>query len=176
MQEDEVIKRISNGDTQAIEELVQLYYQEIFRYCCRHTLSRYAAEDATQETFLKAIRYFGKYSHRGMFRAFLYKIAKNTCIDLQRKKCAEDIQSEQLLNETVCIEEGYTEVQEKLQLLQLVKNLPENVQEIVVLRFSQELSMREIAKIINLPMRTVQSQLRSALKKLKKEMNKDGKK
>lgn len=44
------------------------------------------------------------------------------------------------------------------------------MQEIVILRFSQELTMREIADIVNLPMWTVQSQLRLALKILKKEM------
>lgn len=57
-----------------------------------------------------------------------------------------------------------------MQLRQLVKGLPEKIQEIIILRFSQELTIREIAEVVDLPMRTVQSQLRLALKKLKKEM------
>ena len=47
---------------------------------------RYLAEDAVQETFLKVFRYFDDYRHKGRFRAFLYKVAGNTCIDMMRKK------------------------------------------------------------------------------------------
>ena len=168
--EDKIIEKIQCGDSGAIESLVQLYYSDILQYCILHTADWNTAEDATQETFLKVIRYLDQYVHKGKFRSFLYKIAKNTCIDIGRKKNKIDIQPEQFLYKLTCNEEGYEDIQENLQLRQLVKGLPEKMQEIVILRFSQELTMREIADIVNLPMRTVQSQLRLALKILKKEM------
>lgn len=170
MKEDKIIERIKLGDLEAIEDLVQMYYYDILQYCILHTTDRYTAEDATQETFLKVIRYFDNYVHKGRFRSFLYKIAKNTCIDIQKRKNITNIQFEQFIYESVCNEQGYEDIQENMQLRQLVKGLPEKIQEIIILRFSQELTMREIAEIVNLPMRTVQSQLRLALKKLKKEM------
>lgn len=169
MREDKIIKRINAGDLKAIEDLVQMYYSDVLRYCIYHTTDQYTAEDATQETFLKAIRYSDRYVHRGMLKPFLYKIAKNTCIDIQKRKNTANIQIEQLENKLIYNEQGYEDVQENLQLGQLVKGLPEKMQEIIILRFSQELTMREIAEVVNIPMRTVQSQLRLALKKLKKE-------
>lgn len=168
--EDKIIERIQCGDSEAIEDLVQMYYSDILQYCILHTADWHTAEDATQETFLKVIRYLDQYVHKGKFRSFLYKIAKNTCIDIGKKKNITNIQPGQSIYELTCNEQGYEDIQENLQLQQLVKGLPEKMQEIVILRFSQELTMREIADIVNLPMRTVQSQLRLALKILKKEM------
>ena len=86
MREDKLIKRIEQGDVTAADELIKAYYPEILKYCIWHAPNKTLAEDATQETFLKAIRYMDKYVHRGMFRAFLYKIASNTCIDMWRKQ------------------------------------------------------------------------------------------
>lgn len=85
MDADRWIPRIIQGDEQALEELVEAFYPEILRYCLWHAPNRALAEDAAQETFLKAIRYLDKYAHRGKFKSFLYQIAANTCIDMGRK-------------------------------------------------------------------------------------------
>ncbi len=71
-------------------------------------------------------------------------------------------------------ETGYEDVQSDLALRQMVKGLPPDQQEIVLLRFGQDLTMREIAEAVNIPLRTVQTRLRSALKKLKKEVERGG--
>ncbi|MCI6535414.1 MAG: RNA polymerase sigma factor, partial [Lachnospiraceae bacterium] len=84
--EDELILRIKQGDFNALDELITSYYPEILRYCLWHAPNRALAEDATQETFLKVIRYSDRYVHKGKFKSFLYQIASNTCIDLRRKK------------------------------------------------------------------------------------------
>ena len=64
-QENEILKRLKNGDKKALDEMIRLYYPEIFRYCIWHTQNREMAEDATQETFAKAIRHMDSYVHRG---------------------------------------------------------------------------------------------------------------
>ena len=89
--EDEIFKKLKQGDENAPEELVKLYYPEILRYCLWHAPDRMAAEDAAQETFLKAIRFLDRYEHKGKFRPFLYQIAANTCVDEWRKKKAEPL-------------------------------------------------------------------------------------
>ena len=53
-----------------------------------------------------------------------------------------------------------------------MSGLPENQREIVLLRFGSDLTMRETAEVLNLPLRTVQSRLRSALKRLKADLGK----
>ncbi len=169
--EEQWIKRMEQGDQQAAEELVEAYYPEILRYCFWHAPDPGLAEDAAQETFLKAIRYFDRYTHRGKFRPFLYRIAANTCVDLWRKERSQDIPLEELISEPVYEDPELA----AMELRQLVRGLPEELREIVLLRFGQDLSLREIAEIVALPLRTVQSRLRSALKQLKKEIEEGGK-
>ncbi len=170
--EDELITKIEQGDADALNELVTAYYPEILRYCLWHAPNRNLAQDATQETFLKAIRYLNKYVHKGKFRAFLYQIAANTCIDMNRKKCVSDIPLNELSLNYSYEEKGYEEAQADMQLQYLIKTLPDELKELIILRFGQDLTIREIAAITNTPLRTVQSRLRSALKQLKKELGK----
>ena len=66
-------------------------------------------------------------------------------------------------------EPGFDRVQSDMALRQLTRSLPEDLREVVLLRYGQDLTMREIAETLGVPLRTVQSRLRSALKKLKKE-------
>ena len=171
--EDELILRIKQGEFNALDELITSYYPEILRYCLWHAPNRSLAEDATQETFLKVIRYSDRYIHKGKFKSFLYQIASNTCIDLRRKKWLTDTSLDELQIEFVHEEKGFEEVIEDIQLRHLVRNLPDELKEIVLLRFGQDLTIREISEIVDQPLRTVQSRLRSALKQIKKEMRKE---
>lgn len=171
--EDELILKIEQGDIDALDELVTSYYPEILRYCLWHAPNRSLAEDATQETFLKVIRYSDRYIHKGKFKSFLYQIASNTCIDLRRKKWLTDTSLDELQIEFLYEEKGFEEVIENIQLRHLVRNLSDELKEIVLLRFGQDLTIREISKIVDQPLRTVQSRLRSALKQIKKEMGKE---
>lgn len=168
--EDELIQKIEQGDPGAAEELITLLYPEILRYCLWHAPDRSLAEDAAQETFLKAIRYFDRYTHKGRFKSFLYQIAANTCIDMRRKNRYTDISLEESDIDPAYSDPAFEDVRSDMMLRQLVRDLPKDQQEIVLLRFGQDLTMREIGKVVNLPLRTVQSKLRSALKKLKAEI------
>lgn len=172
--EDELIKRMGQGDISAADELIGMYYSEILRYCLWHAPNRSLAEDATQETFLKVIRYFDRYTHKGKFRSFLYQIAANTCVDMRRKNWYSDVSLEDVATEFVYSEPGFEEIHSDIALKQLVRKLPNDSQEIVLLRFGQDLTLREIAEVTKTPLRTVQSRLRAALKNLKKDFEEGG--
>lgn len=92
-----------------------------------------------------------------------------------RKKWLTELPLEQMQEETEYEEDGFVSVDEKLQFRQMIGGLSAPLQEIVLLRYLQELSLREIAQIVNLPLRTVQSRMRSALKSLRKELENGGK-
>ncbi len=169
--EDKLILKIEQGDLGAVDELISIYYPEILRYCLWHAPDPSIAEDAAQETFLKAVRYFDRYTHKGKFKSFLYRIAANTCIDMQRKNCRPDISLEESAVDPGYSEPAFEAVQSDMVMRQLVRSLPENQREIVLLRFGQDLTLRETAEVLHLPLRTVQSRLRSALKKLKAELD-----
>lgn len=169
--EDELLKRMEQGDPSAADELIQLFYADILRYCLWHAPNRSLAEDAVQETFLKAIRYFDRYTHKGKFKPFLYRIAANTCIDMKRKYRYSELSLEEAKVDPPYLEPAFEAIQSDMALRQLVDSLPLPQQEIVLLRFGQDLTLREIAEVVNLPLRTVQTRLRAALKRLRTELS-----
>lgn len=74
------------------------------------------------------------------------------------------------------MEAGFEQTEDDVWLQQLIRNLDSEVQEILLLRFGQNLTIRETAQTMGLPLRTVQSKLRSLLKRLKTEFQQmDGK-
>ena len=166
--EDELLQKIRDGDIASLDKLVAFYYPDILRYCSWHTPNRQIAEDATQDTFLKAVRHLDAYVHRGKFRAYLYKIAVNVCIDYSRKKTME-----QLPDDLQEYDSQLERMESDTNFVWLLRDLPDEQREVVLLRFAHELKIREISEIINVPMRTVQSRLRSALKRLKKDFDKE---
>ena len=101
----------------ALDELISLYYTDILRYCICHTADRQTAEDAVQETFLKTVRYLDRYIHKGKFRAFLYQVAANTCVDMWRKKHQE----EQIPDTLECLERGFQRAETETDFMLLVR-------------------------------------------------------
>ena len=164
--EDELIYQWKQGDDDALDALIGLFYPEILRYCLWHAPHRSLAEDAAQETFLKLVRYLDRYVHRGKFKPFLYQIAAHTCLDMRRKRQLAQTSLDASPLELADPENAFERVQADLDFRQTVAALPEEWRELVILRFGQDLTMREIAAIVELPLRTVQSRLRAAQKQL----------
>lgn len=162
--EDIWIRAIKQGDMDRLEELIAFYYPAIFRFCFRILGNRQSAEDAVQETFLRLCRSIGSYTHKGMFKAYLYKIGKNTCMDLAENPPHDP------LTETQSIEQGYIRAESDADFDRIISSLPTDQREVVILRFAHDLSLREISELIELPLRTVQSRLRYALKKIKENL------
>lgn len=172
--ENEWLRKIAEGDPAGWEELTAFYYEEILRYCLYHTPDRTSAEDAVQETFLKVVKYFPAYRHRGKFRAFLYKVAANTCADLWRRSKHERLMEDyEGMGEMSCQEAGFGQAEEDMDFGKMVRELPKDLREIVYLRFAQDLKLREIGEVTGLPLRTVQSRLRTALAQIKARMEKE---
>ena len=148
-----------------MEELYLQYRSPMFRVAMAILRDEGLAEDAVQETFLKVIRYFPQYQSRGKFRGFLYKVASNTCTDLWRKRGEVSLTEDMEFQET-----GYARSEAEVNFQYMVRSLSEELREVVYLKFAQELTLREISMVTQIPMRTVQSRLRRALKIMKKEM------
>ena len=160
-----LLRKAQSGDTGALDTLIAAYYPQILNYCRWHTADEQQAQDAAQETFLKAVRWLDSCGgFQGAFRPFLYKIAKNICIDLNRTMKRSEVSLE---------ESGFVAAEEKANLRALTAQLEPEQRELVLLRFAQQLKLREIAQITGLPLRTVQSRLRAALKALKMQLEKE---
>lgn len=165
--EEELIRQIKNGRRECLDELVAFYYPDILRYCLWHMPDRESAMDATQETFLKLVRFLDRYEDRGTFRAFLYRIAANTCIDLKRKRSVTEPLSETIIETVSALEDGYRAAEDRHLLAKAFTSLDDQSRELILLRYGQELTMREISDITGIPLRTVQTRLRRAVKVLR---------
>ena len=80
------LARARQGDLAAFEELVRTYQAEVFRFARHLTIDRTAAEDVTQEAFLRAFRFIGGYRGETRFSSWLLRIARNCAIDAARKQ------------------------------------------------------------------------------------------
>jgi len=140
---------------------LQEQYDKVYKYCYFKVKNAHLAEDLTQETFL---RFFGQQSYisRGKPLAYLYTIAKNLCIDIYRKA------DEQPLPEDIASDDaGIATLETSIAVKQVVSGLSDDIQEILLLRFSNELSVKEICEITGLSRFAVRRKINGGLETLK---------
>ena len=174
----ELVSKAKEGDESAFEELYQHYIVPIFRYIFFKSQSQEDAEDLTQIVFLKAWQALPDFQKRANpFSSWLYKIAKNTVIDYYKKKKEitldkpiEDLkQIKDEKNDPVKI----TEQKEKVKILgQLIKQLNEDQQEVIILKFIQELSNKEIAQLMQKSEEAIRALQYRGLKALREKLKK----
>ena len=80
----EATRAVADGDADAFESLVRAHSDAVYGHCLRFFGERTAAEDATQEVFLKVLRQAGSYDGRAAFSTWLFRLTRNTCLDLAR--------------------------------------------------------------------------------------------
>ena len=152
---------------------IEQEYDLLLRYCYMRLRDKTLAEDITQESF---IRFFEshEYRNRGKEMAYLYTIARNLCIDHFRKHkdgLLDDMPDQvQQLPES---EDRIQSVVDRVSIEQAMNLLGEDEREIVLLRYSMELPVSDIAIITGNSRFVVRRRIRSALEKLKKEMTVD---
>ena len=153
-----------------MERLIRENYDEIYRYCWRHTGQRETAEDLTQEVFLKFLGNIGRYREYGKLRNYLYVIAGNLIRDCYRKKretCLEEAD----------VEAGERELEqaaERIEIRRALDRLEAEERDLVILRYYQELKIRDISAVTGIPASTVRYRLRQAERKLKETLSSGG--
>lgn len=162
-----LIRKMKQGDEEAMELFVRKYYPQILKYCSFHCSDWELAKDLTQETFLRFFRAFAGYAYQGKTLNYLYTIAKNLCVDQWGKN--REIRIENLSEKG---EEKMAKVDERLMIETALCHLPEAMREVIILRFFQELRIKEIAQIMNIAVPTVKYRLKKALELMKQEIGK----
>ena len=164
--DDDLIEQIRLGDEKAAEELIKRYYTSILHYCKKHCFHQEKAEDLTQETFLKLFKNLSGYKGKRRFKAYLYTIANHLCIDESRKTEVYPLEDEEEIEDE---NDEMGRIEDKSEIDSLLSVLSSEQREAVILRFGEELSFREIARVMGCNMRTAQSRVRNALKIMRKE-------
>lgn len=154
----------------ALLQLMNAYGDSVKRMCCVYLRELGAAEDAAQDTFIKA------YAHidallRGEVRsekAWLMRIAVNTCKDMLRTAWLRRIDRRRPIEELPL--SVTPDHEENLALTQSVMALPTKLREIVLLHYYQDLSLKTCAEILHISPATATRRLQQAHQKLKLEL------
>ena len=180
----EIKKHIENakkGDQVAFTFLLDFYWNEVYGFMLKRTENETDAEDITIETFSKAFDKIATYNPEFQFNTWMIAIAKNVHIDLLRKKKSslfiditdqEDNQAYNIADTTPSAEDELITEQNLSQLLQYIKELKPHYQEVIQLRYFQELSYLEISEQLHEPLSNIKIKLLRA-KKLLAEIIRD---
>lgn len=177
-----VIEKALKGHQGAFTIILDTYWSEVQHFLMKRTASEADAEDITIETFSKAFDKLETYNTTYSFNTWLLTIAKNIHIDMIRKRKSEHLmamneENENLYNniadETPTIEDVLINEQNLQNLKNYIKQLKPHYQEVIQLRYFQELSYKEIAQHINEPLNNVKVRLLRAKKLLIELIDKD---
>ncbi len=152
IKEDAVLSLASQGDLEAFGLLYERYVDRIFNYIYYRTGNVNDAEDLTARVFQRALHHIGTYTDRGVpFSAWLYRIAHNLVANWHRDRSRRQ---EIPLNEVTLLSKGdhpeyaLVRTQEQEALLRMIRSLPSDRQQLLILKFVDHLSNAEIGSIM----------------------------
>ncbi len=169
------ISEAKKGKQSAFNFLLDTYWREVYGFQLKRTQNEIEAEDITIQTFSKAFHKIDLFDEQYKFSTWLITISKNIHYDFLRKNkssiagktSAEDnAYMHHIVDETPSIEDKIITEQNLAKLLRDIKKLKPHYQEVIQLRYFQEMSYKEIANEINEPMSNVKVKLLRARKLL----------
>lgn len=170
------IVEAKNGNQWAYTELLNLYWNDVFRFISAKCNTDYETEDLTIKSFSRAFDKIHLYDSQYTFKNWLLTIAQNLFIDHYRAKQNNveevDITVDKVLkipDDSISVEDQLIQEQQLAELLTYLKQLKPHYREVIQLRYFQEYSIREIADEIQEPINNVKVKLLRA-KKLLSEM------
>lgn len=156
------------GDESAFSRLVEAYQVPVYNLAYRMLSNPTEAEDAAQETFLRAYTRLSTYDPDRKFSSWILSIASHYCVDRLRRRrgntlSMEDIQSGRWIpDDTPRPEERTLEQERSVAIRHLLEEMPEHYRVAIVLRYWQDLSYEEIAEITESTPSAVKSRLHRA--------------
>lgn len=132
----------------ALEEIYSSYKQPIYNYFYRLTFNSHISEELTQDTFLRAFRYFSSFRGESSVKTWLFKIARNTFIAYSSKNM--DMKEENIDNyETENHDDAFSRSDEKLLIRKILHKLSEEERTLIILRDLNGLTYSEISKVMD---------------------------
>ena len=153
LDEQDILSRASQGDQEAFGSLYEKYVERIFNYVYYRTGNVHDAEDLSARVFYRAMNHVRTYTDRGVpFSAWLYRIAHNLVANWHRDRSRHqeiplaDAPSIHLKGEAP--EATVIQIQERDALLKLIRHLPAERQQLLILKFVEHMSNAEIGEIM----------------------------
>lgn len=175
-----IIYEYLQGNEQALEILVARYIKPIYSFIYRNIGDAVAAEDVTQEVFVKVWRNIKKFNLQKDFKPWVFQIAKNASIDYLRKRKTvpfsrfENQQGQNVLMETVADDslDIVESLSNKTEMQTILATLPEKDRQLIELRHRQGMSFKEISENLQQSINTIKSRYRRIIINIRKNATK----
>jgi RNA polymerase sigma-70 factor (ECF subfamily) len=170
--EESLVRRAQKNDQEAFAQLYEEHFDKIYRYLALRIGNEMEAEDMAQQVFLNALQSISSFRWKGVpFSAWLFRIAHNQAVDhLRRKKKHASVP----LNESLSSGDSpHATTERKMdieELLRATRRLTEAQREVISLRFSSELSIAQVARIMGKSQGAVKALQHSAITALRRTM------
>ncbi len=182
--DEQIVERALTGDAEAFGEIVQRWERRIFALAFGMLGREDDARDATQETFLAAFRNLRAFRGEAKVSSWLHRIAVNQCITRKRRakvrneSALETEEEKNAASFAAPIRYSPISVVEGLETTAAVRlavnSLPVELRQVVVMKEFEELTFKEIAEALDVPLSTVKSRLYTALRQLQMRLEKFG--
>lgn len=175
--------RYQRGDRQAFAELVGRHSRPVYNFVLRQLRDAVAAEDVTQEVFLRVVQNAAEFKHEARFSTWLYTIGRNLCVDHLRRAShrrhasldgGSPEKETRSMSEVIpdlhprsSAERSTAGAQVLASIVRAVEALPDDQREVFLMREIANLPFRDIAQITGSPENTVKSRMRYALERLR---------
>lgn len=156
---------IANGDADAARALVDRYRRPLAAVLQRALGSPADVDDVFQETWIRVVRSAHRYDPEQRFSNWLFTIAWNLVKDRWSRRVEHD-EITDVASTAASAEERVLEAERARRMRELVAQLPERLSQAILLRYFEELSEKEVAERLGVPVGTVKSRLHHGLKKL----------
>jgi len=183
-EDDQLMIRLQEGDSTAFNELVSLWQGPLFGFFIRNTRDEHLSEDLVQETLLRLYRHCWDYLPKGLFKGFLFRIARNLIIDHSRRttndvlirrvssgmvnRNGEEFDLLQLIPEELASPfDRAVEHEVAAAVREMLKDLPEEQRQTFLLHHYESLTLSEVADAMQTSLPTAKSRLRLVKEKLR---------
>jgi RNA polymerase sigma-70 factor (ECF subfamily) len=184
LSDETLMLRYQRGDRTAFAGIVSRHQRPVFNFVLRQLRSPEAAEEITQEAFVRVVKNAAEFKHEARFSTWLYTIARNLCIDHSRRMKHRRHQSldapsgpegdgsalvDRVPNpdRETDAERGAEVAEIRTSVVRAVEALPDDQREVFLLREVAGLPFREIARVVDAGENTVKSRMRYALERLR---------
>ena len=174
LSEEALLNKARRGDDEAFATLVEVYQRPVYNLCYRMLGNKRDAEDAAQETFIRAYKAIHRYDPKRKFSTWLLTIASNYCIDQYRRRklptfSYDSLPVPEISDKKKGMESWMIDDEEQESVKGLLEKLKPKDRSAVIMRYWYDFSYEEIAEALSLSISAVKSRLHRSRKDLASE-------
>ena len=165
MEEILLVKKAIKGDRNSFEELINIYFDRLYKEAYLRCKYEDDAKEIVQETIYKAYKSINTLKEPKYFKTWISKILINVANDYLRKNGIIDLNHNK--EDYICEVHNDNNVDVKIDLYNAIDELEDKYKDAIILRYINDLKLEEISIILDRPVNTIKTHLRKAIKDMK---------